>query len=242
MFLTEHVIVGDVNNTFTVTNAGATDFIINIPTGQYRDIITLTDEIGNTITNADPSQTWLISFNTSNNNLEWASNASFSLDFDTSNNGTSLRDKLGFTVDTCSSIGNQLTSNTKPEGCLIPNEPVENDNRPYDISSDRFDMDIFTSETRGGVIANKGGSSYIYNRSVTFLLLNTELNDYIDWLKYSKNRDIAFYHDLTETWPGANSEYNTYKLLFNNDSGYDPEQLEDSKVWFRINLDMRQSG
>jgi hypothetical protein len=239
-FLTEIVIVDGVNNKFALTNSGASTSNIEIEDGVYRDIIDFSDAFASACAAVFAGQTWSMSIY-NNGIVSIDSNNSFDIDFDTSNFGVELRDLLGFTANSASSTSNAIVSNTYHEGGYYPNEPIEDDSRPDEYGEDIFDFDIFTSEARDGTIASKGGSNEVKSRDITILLTNDELQEYIDWLRYSKNRPFCFYHNREEDWPGPNSEYNRYRISFNDaNAGYNPEFLEANRVWFRVNLSLRQ--
>lgn len=245
--LGEVIIATGVNDEFlayTLTDGWTT---VTLTTGRYRDITTLATEIASQL-NSTMTGSWSCTVSDSTGLVTIGCSTSFSVDFGTDSPelySTELRDLLGFDSDINASSGSPyiVVSDSRHQGGFYPLEPVENDSRPSETGSDTFNTDSYQAEGRTGITATKGGRNEVYFREISFLLAQSDLAAFSDWLKYlATGKSFAFYHDRDEAWPGPSSEYDEYVLFLGGDSpfSYMPSSVDGTKVWHRQSISMRK--
>ena len=240
----EHIIVSGSNNKFDLVNNASTTFVVTVTSGIYRDGVALAAQIDADIVTAgmtNPVVSCAFSVAAGKFSLTADTPVNFELDWNTSSYGTTLRDQMGYASG--GSGAQAYISDNLSEGSFIPTEPVEMDDRPEETGSDLFTLDVYQSEARSGNVATTGGRLKIFNREIQLLLSSSELDEFADWCEVAaRGLKVAFYHDVSETWPGPSDEYKQYWWFGGEDSlGYTPGKIEDmNKAWHRQLLTLRQ--
>jgi hypothetical protein len=239
--LCEYTVVANVNDKFKVTQeAGAVSHTITLTAGRYRDHVALCSEIQTQLNAA--FGTWTAAVSNTAGTIELDCDEGYALDWNTGTYGTTLRDDLGFDgTETGGGSGEfTVTGSSCHVGGFYPTEPVESDSRPKETGTDTWSSDTYQQMGRTGVLSTKGGSSRVFDRAITFLLPQADLENFSAWLAVcALGRSFAYYHNRTVAWDGASNEYEEYKLQAEGEQGisYRPEMVDPANtIWHRATL------
>lgn len=245
--LCEVPIEANINDRFDVVRTSPSETLtVIIDPGRYRDHVALATEIQQELNHLAwslPEVIWTVIVDDATGIVTIDCNEAWTPDWNVSAYGTSLRDSLGFTGSETVDGSHSLVGTSCHLGGLYPTEPVESDDRPLSTGTDRWQNDAVQQSGRTGVLATVGGANLIYRRAVTLLLAMTDLEAFSTWLQRAATHSFAFYHDRTQDWPGASSEYREYKLLIEGDAGagYAPDRVEPTNnIWHRATLQLQQ--
>ena len=254
--LCEVTIVSGVNDKFRVQRVSDASWtVVTITAGRYRDVDHLCRQISADMVSQITWGQWAIHPANDTDDVSTSGyvtitgDEDWELDWTTDSYGQYLRDILGFDgSETVDGSTFDVTGSSYHRGGFYPTYPAFDDDRPEIEGKDRWLCDGLQASTRNGRVATKGGSNLIKTRRLSFLLPQSDLEQYEDFLgRVARGESFVYYHDRADIWPGTTSTnqssgiYKQYKLISGGEPvRFAPEQLGDNYVFHTATMQLQQ--